>query len=193
MNSLSKREKTLIYIMICVLICFVIGFLLIIPAKKKYDKLEEKKGNTIIEKQTFGMKIADKDKWEKELTKAKEKNSELLSLFYSNMSNSEVDNIVTSYILKNSLKVQSLNIADYQEKKEETNSESTNEDTTSEEQSSVLRKVNVTIKVTGSNENITSLLLDFEENDKIILQSFNTHKAGNEYASEINIRINTII
>lgn len=199
MSNLSKREKNLIFIMICVVICFVIGYLMILPSKKKYDKLYDQKGVTIIEKQNFAIKIMDTDKWEKQLADAESTNLKLSEHFYNNMSNDDIDKIFTTYAINNSVKIKALDISDYVEEEKLNTSPDSTEDETSKDDSadgkedkSAFKKVNVSLKVTGSNANIIALIANIENNDKAMLQNFTIQKSNEEYSGDISIRLNML-
>ncbi len=192
MNNLSKREKNLIFIMICVVICFVIGYLLILPSKKKYDKLYDQKGVTIIEKQNFANKIIDTDKWEKQLIDAESTNLKLSEHFYKIMNNDEIDKIFTTYAINNSVKIKALEISEHVEKDIQNTLSDTPEDETSIEDKSAFKKVDVSLKVTGSNANIIALIANIENDDKSMLQNFTIQKSNEEYSGDISIRLNML-
>ena len=192
MSNLSKREKNLIFIMICVVICFVIGYLLILPSKKKYDKLYDQKGATIIEKQNFANKIIDTDKWEKQLIDAESTNLKLSEHFYKIMNNDEIDKIFTTYAINNSVKIKALEISEHVEKDIQNTLSDTPEDETSIEDKSAFKKVDVSLKVTGSNANIIALIANIENDDKSMLQNFTIQKSNEEYSGDISIRLNML-
>lgn len=199
MSNLSKREKNLIFIMICVVICFVVGYLLILPSKKKYDKLYDQKGATIIEKQNFANKIMDTDKWEKQLADAESTNLKLSEHFYKKMSNDEIDKIFTTYAINNSVKIKALEISDYvEEVKQDASPDSTGDEKSKDdsaegkEDKSPFKKVNVSLKVTGSNANIIALIANIENDDKAMMQNFTIQKSNEEYSGDISIRLNML-
>lgn len=192
MNNLSKREKNLIFIMICVAICFIIGYLMILPSKKKYDKLYDQKGATIIEKQNFANKIIDTDKWEKQLIDAESTNLKLSEHFYKIMNNDEIDKIFTTYAINNSVKIKALEISEHVEKDIQNTLSDTPEDETSIEDKSAFKKVDVSLKVTGSNANIIALIANIENDDKSMLQNFTIQKSNEEYSGDISIRLNML-
>ncbi len=199
MSNLSKREKNLIFIMICVVICFVIGYLLILPSKKKYDKLYDQKGVTIIEKQNFANKIMDTEKWEKQLADAESTNLKLSEHFYKIMNNDDIDKIFTTYAINNSVKIKSLEISDYvEEEKLNTspdiagNETSKDDSADGKEDKSAFKKVNVSLKVTGSNANIIALIANIENDDKTMMQNFTIQKSNEEYSGDISIRLNML-
>ena len=199
MSNLSKREKNLIFIMICVVICFVVGYLLILPSKKKYDKLYDQKGATFIEKQNFANKIMDTDKWEKQLADAESTNLKLSEHFYKKMSNDEIDKIFTTYAINNSVKIKALEISDYvEEVKQDASPDSAGDETSKDdsaegkEDKSAFKKISVSLKVTGSNANIIALIANIENDDKTMMQNFTIQKSDEEYSGDISIRLNML-
>lgn len=207
MNKFSKRERVLIYIMSCFIIAFVFGFLLILPARKAYNKADERKGNLQVEKQTKQYEISDLENREKQLSSLLDEINSLKGNFYPEMTNDQVEYLVSNLMLKYSLKPQSLAIAEVKPKDssssqtDSTSSKDTSKtDSTSNSDSSssttantaILKKISISVKLTGEPNNINLFLNDITGNPKMILAGYKLTQGTDGSSLDLEIQINML-
>lgn len=115
--KLTKREKTLLYILLCVIV-FVGGiFLLIMPAFQKSLTLENSYQTAKSKLQETKASVKNYDNLDQEIEEINQRLSSITAKFYSTMEYEDVDKIVTELALNHYLEPTSLNIAEV--KKEE--------------------------------------------------------------------------
>lgn len=164
MGKLTKREKTMLYVLLYIIIISVAIFLLILPAKTKYGDLQTQ--NEAIQVELTAAKEAVKkyDDLEGELTKATEALNEQKEKFYYDVTNEDVDALLTSMVKAYALKPISLTI---EEAKEEDLMNfqdylAIQADEKSVEDVSVdkIKVYNVSMAVSGSISNVQNLVND---------------------------------
>lgn len=173
MKKLSKREKTLIYIMVSVIITMACVYFLIIPEKNKFDDnneiigmLEMDKQSMQIEVSGYEKRLADYEKISSEAELAKE-------TFYKKMVYDDIDLMVTSLMVKYSLKKESLFMADVGEEDVLADTaQNDSEQSSQDSQSEIIYSVNARIEADGDIENMKSMIDEISNNPKLVLSSF---------------------
>jgi len=173
MKKLSKREKTLIYIMVSVIITMACVYFLIIPEKNKFDDnseiigmLEMDKQSMQIEVSGYEKRLADYEKISSEAELAKE-------TFYKKMVYDDIDLMVTSLMVKYSLKKESLFMADVGEEDVLADTaQNDSEQSSQDSQSEIIYSVNARIEADGDIENMKSMIDEISNNSKLVLLSY---------------------
>lgn len=173
MKKLSKREKTLIYIMVSVIITMACVYFLIIPEKNKFDDnneiigmLEMDKQSMQIEVSGYEKRLADYEKISSEAELAKE-------TFYKKMVYDDIDLMVTSLMVKYSLKKESLFMADVGEEDVPADTaQNDSEQSSQDSQSEIIYSVNARIEADGDIENMKSMIDEISNNSKLVLLSY---------------------
>ncbi len=174
MKKLTKREKILIFIMICVAIVFGLGYLIILPAKNKYDSLNESKNMLNMKKQSMLLDINAYDSRKKQNDEVDSKLNLMRQNFYPFMLNDQIDFMLTNLMSGYSLMPLKLEISKVEEKKDDSSVASDSRDASSskaEDESSII-KMSATISATGSIENIRVMIDDIAVNSKLELSGY---------------------
>ena len=166
---------------------------LILPAKKKLDKLENEKGQLVMENQAVKYEIAQIDENEQFLRDTNNKINDSKTKFYDSMTNHEIDEFVTKLIVKYSLKPQRLSITNVEIIEEEVATDSqTEEDAETVEKPRYVSSKKVFVTATGSINSMNLLLDEITTNDKIDLLSYNTVQSSNTGNLNLSIQINML-
>lgn len=176
--SLTSREKMLLYILLCLVIVVAGWFFLIEPALSNNTKSKSQLLKSQTELQSVKAKYQEYSdaplNADREI-KAYQSKTEGL---YANMSNEDIDKLLTGIVLKNGLVPQSFTIEKASNDKiaaysPDENEEETKEDTESKKDSSVITSTKVSVGVKGSIENIKNLVDEIKGNLSLTLQDFN--------------------
>lgn len=110
MNNLSKREKTLMYVLVVLLIIVGGGFLLCLPAFEKYTTLKEEYSNVDAQYMTVKAGVVEYSDLEKKIEDATNAYNEQVSKFYiaDETHAEDVDQLITSLSVNHNLKPMSL-------------------------------------------------------------------------------------
>ncbi len=206
MNKLSKREKVLVYIMVCVIIAFSVGFLLVIPQKNKYDEMKEQYDGAKMEKQSLQYQVNSVEEKQTELEAINSKRAEVEKLISEPMSPEDIGTMVTSLMTKYALAPMSLVIAPVEESKPDSTSadESTaEEDTSADSESdseqtaestaspvkSAVTKIAITAQADGDIGGINLFVGEISDNSKLKIKSLNIDKTATGYSMKITIEM----
>ena len=110
LEKLTKREKVLIYIMICVLILALGVFFVIKPAVSWKSSVDSKYEKTKLQKMEMETTISQKQTAKSEIKEYEKKIKKMQSKFLEPMTNDEIDIKITGLIEKSGMTPQSLQI-----------------------------------------------------------------------------------
>lgn len=212
MNKLSKREKVLVYIMVCVIIAFSVGFLLVIPQKNRYDDMKEQYDAAKMEKQALQYEVNQVEENESKLEAVNSKRAEAEKLISEPMSPEDIGTMITTSMTKYSLAPMSLIIAPVEEEKTDstaTESETATDESTSadsqtdtvadtEEQTaegtsstekSAVTKIAITAQADGDIGGINLFVGEISDNQKLSIKSLNIDKTATGYSVKITIEM----
>ena len=171
MNSLSKREKTLIYILVCMIV-FIGGiFLLVLPSFEQYSKAksayDEASDQLVITKAS----VPDYTTLDANVKKVKKELEEIRKSFYEEMNKEDLDQEITQLVVEHNLvpvnlsmsEIASEEVMNYeaylksQTKEQGTSSKEKKTETTKKTTEKVY---NVTMVVQGTVQDVQSLVND---------------------------------
>lgn len=169
MNNLSKREKTLIYILVCMII-FIGGiFLLVLPSFEQYSKAksayDEASDQLVITKAS----VPDYTTLDANVKKVKKELAEIRKSFYEEMDKEDLDQEITQLVVEHNLvpvnlsmsEVASEEVMNYEAYlKSQTKEQSTTEKKTETAKKTTAKVYNVTMVVQGTVQNVQSLVND---------------------------------
>lgn len=115
---MSKREKILLQIMVCIAVVGGLAVYLLLPAIKKNIKLQKEAEEAEATAEEMEMIINMNgviDGYEKAVAKA----DETYEFFYGDLKSFKVDEEVNGLVVKNNLKINSINIGDYTERSDD--------------------------------------------------------------------------
>jgi len=188
MKQLTKRERALIYIMVCIALIFSVAYFLIIPAKNNYDELSEKKDNLIMSKQSIVYEIENLDERQNNYDNIVKKIEAEKANYYSVMPSDDIDLMFSTLVNQFSVKTQSMLILEREIIAEEVVSTETDSLTDSETEQikpaeNPLSTFDITIVANGTFENINSLINNIIQNKKLVLSSYDFQKLETEGAT----------
>lgn len=103
MNSLSKREKTLIYILICMVV-FIGGLLLLVlPTFENYSTAKTANDDAKAQLQITKASMPDYSTLDENVTKLKKELNEVKKYFYNEMDKEDLDQIITQIAVEHNL------------------------------------------------------------------------------------------
>ena len=185
MSKFSKRERTLIFIMIVVAIVIGSVAFLIVPKYKDLGKLQGNLETLKLEKQTLMSDLYLLPTYENSVEQSQKQISDISSKLYSQMSNDDIDKLMSIMITSKGLNLTTLQIADIKEPTAETEPTTPNDENLESDEivgeeneiqpvkKTVLKK-SVYIELSGENENIIALADEITKNEKLVLLSFST-------------------
>ncbi|MDD3049146.1 MAG: hypothetical protein PHQ89_04125 [Bacilli bacterium] len=178
--KLSKREKTLMYILLLLIIVLVGWFLLLEPSLSEYTEKQSQLSENKIKLNGLKSTYAD---YEDAPTKALDESAKYITnkeKFYKAMTNEDIDKLLTRMALLHSLKPVNLNIGeisaadeivsydDSLDKEETTKTEST----TGTEKTILVNKVEVSMSLAGEINNAFALADEIKDNSALRLKSY---------------------
>lgn len=180
MNTLSKREKVLLYILLCLII--VVGgiFMMVLPAMQRHNELNSKYASAEMSLQQAKASVIDYSSLDKDIKKVTSELSKIKKKFFSTMEKEDVDALITQMAIEHNLVPESLNIndseiesvVDYNEYLMLLNSGKT--PTKAEDNSASAMKVyNVSLSVTGSISDVQTLINDANHTKTLKIASVN--------------------
>lgn len=171
MNSLSKREKTLIYILACMII-FIGGiFLLVLPSFEQYSKAksayDEASDQLVITKAS----VPDYTTLDANVKKVKKELAEIRKSFYEEMDKEDIDQEITQLVVEHNLVPVNLSMSEiaseevmnyeaYLKSQTKEQSTSTKKNKTETTKKTTAKVYNVTMVVQGTVQNVQSLVND---------------------------------
>lgn len=171
MNSLSKREKTLIYILVCMIV-FIGGiFLLVLPSFEQYSKAksayDEASDQLVITKAS----VPDYTTLDANVKKVKKELAEIRKSFYEEMDKEDLDQEITQLVVEHNLVPVNLSMSEiaseevmnyeaYLKSQTKEQSTSTTKNKTETTKKTTAKVYNVTMVVQGTVQNVQSLVND---------------------------------
>lgn len=171
MNSLSKREKTLIYILVCMII-FIGGiFLLVLPSFEQYSKAksayDEASDQLVITKAS----VPDYTTLDANVKKVKKELEAIRKNFYEEMNKEDLDQEITQLVVEHNLVPVNLSMSEiaseevmnyetYLKSQTKEQSTSSTENKTETTKKTTAKVYNVTMVVQGTVQNVQSLVND---------------------------------
>lgn len=193
MKNLTKREKFLLYILLCVII-FVVGvFLLCIPAVNKYTDLSAQADTVNAQYQTLKASVVDYSGLEKKIKDAQNDYKKQIEKFYvaNDMKPEDVDNLITSLAVSHGLTPTALNISEitseevinyseYLEKQKKEAEGNTEQSTAPVNEANSLKVYNVSLKVKGTVSALQRLVNDANSSKSLQIESVNYSEQEDE-------------
>ncbi|RGC12508.1 hypothetical protein DXA09_21975 [Absiella sp. AM54-8XD] len=169
MNSLSKREKTLIYILVCMIV-FIGGiFLLVLPSFEQYSKAksayDEASDQLVITKAS----VPDYTTLDANVKKVKKELEEIRKSFYEEMNKEDLDQEITQLVVEHNLVPVNLSMSEIASEevmnyetylKSQTKEQSATENKTETTKKTTAKVYNVTMVVQGTVQDVQSLVND---------------------------------
>lgn len=170
MKQLSKRERTLIYILLCVIVFIGGTFFMVMPSFEEYTKAETNRDIAVQTLNSTKKNMPDYSDVDEKLNASQEEIDKVKKNFYSEMEKEDVDQILTTFAVEHGLSPVNLNInsvatedvmsySDYlaSQVKDQTSSS----ETTKIPESLISTKVyDVSLLVTGTVSNVQRLVND---------------------------------
>lgn len=171
MNSLSKREKTLIYILVCMIV-FIGGiFLLVLPSFEQYSKAksayDEASDQLVITKAS----VPDYTTLDANVKKVKKELEEIRKSFYEEMNKEDLDQEITQLVVEHNLVPVNLSMSEiaseevmnyeaYLKSQTKEQNSSTTKNKTETTKKTTAKVYNVTMVVQGTVQDVQSLVND---------------------------------
>lgn len=171
MNSLSKREKTLIYILVCMIV-FIGGiFLLVLPSFEQYSKAksayDEGSDQLVITKAS----VPDYTTLDANVKKVKKELEEIRKSFYEEMNKEDLDQEITQLVVEHNLVPVNLSMSEiaseevmnyeaYLKSQTKEQGTSSKENKTETTKKTTAKVYNVTMVVQGTVQDVQSLVND---------------------------------
>lgn len=171
MNSLSKREKTLIYILVCMIV-FIGGiFLLVLPSFEQYSKAksayDEASDQLVITKAS----VPDYTTLDANVKKVKKELEEIRKSFYEEMNKEDLDQEITQLVVEHNLVPVNLSMSEiaseevmnyetYLKSQTKEQGTSSSENKTETTKKTTAKVYNVTMVVQGTVQDVQSLVND---------------------------------
>lgn len=112
MQTLTKREKILLYVLLCIIIFAGGLFWMLLPALEKHTTLKADYDTAQLELQSAKASIINYGDLDKQLKETSEELKDIKNKFYEEMSKEDVDNLITSMTIEHGLTPVSLSIAE---------------------------------------------------------------------------------
>lgn len=178
MNTLSKREKVLLYVLLCLIIVVGGVFMMVLPAMQRHNELSSDHASAEMSLQQAKASIIDYGSLDKDIKKATSELTKVKKKFFTTMAKEDVDALITQMAIEHNLVPESLNIndtesenvVDYKEYLKLLESGKT--PTKAEENSTNVMKVyNVSLSVTGSIADVQTLVNDANKTQTLKIAS----------------------
>lgn len=168
MNSLSKREKTLIYILVCMIV-FIGGiFLLVLPSFEQYSKAksayDEASDQLVITKAS----VPNYTTLDENVKKVKKELDEMRKNFYEEMDKEDLDQEITQLVVEHNLvpvnlsmsEIASEEVMNYEDYIKSKNSENTKNENKVTISTTSAKVYAVTMVVQGTVQDVQALVND---------------------------------
>ncbi|MEG0710045.1 MAG: hypothetical protein RR481_07400 [Longicatena sp.] len=167
--KLTKREKTLLYILLCMVIFVGGAFLLVMPALEKNNTLKAEYEMQKIELQSAKASVVDYKDLDKSIKETSAKLVEVEGKFYKIMKNEDVDNLITTLTIAHGLTPTSLQISevveeevmsykDYLKTLEKNDEKKQSEPAKKDNKENMMKVYNVSLNVTGTIGNLQKMV-----------------------------------
>lgn len=197
MNTLTKREKVLVYILLCVVIIICGTFLFVLPAIEKHSQLNSEYQQIQIKLAQTKSKVPDYTNLKKNIKTVQKDLKNIKAKYYGNLKKEDIDKEITGIAIKNGLTPVSLNIeaskeeevlsyAEFIKKQASIKKEKA---TNKEPNSALMLKVyNVSLSVRGKVANVQKLV-DEANRTKSMKISGVTYSNNNEKVTAITFKV----
>lgn len=183
-QTLTKREKILLYALLCVIIIVGGFFYMVMPAMEKHGDLQAEKDSAEMELISTKASIPNYGELDKEIKDANKELKTIKKKFFEALKKEDVDKTITKLALEHSLVPTSLTITDaadeeimnYKEnlkaleKKEE---QGAKEDADKKDKKNTLKVYNISLNVDGSILNLQSMINDANKMKSLKVASVN--------------------
>lgn len=195
MSTLTKREKVLLYILLCSVIVIGGAFLLVLPAIEKNVELNNEYQQKLLVLADTKNKVPDYTNLEKDIKTATKELKAIKAKYYAKLKKEDIDKEITGLAIKNGLTPVGLNIdaakdeevlsyAEYIKKQaSENKGSSVDKKLTS---ALVLKVYNVSLNVTGNVSNVQKLIDEANNTKSMKIASVT-------YSNEANLEKQTTI
>ena len=112
MQTLTKREKILLYVLLCIVVFAGGLFWMLLPALEKHNTLKAEYDTAQLELQSVKASMIDYGDLDKQLKETSEELKNIKNKFYEEMNKVVVDNLITSMTIEHGLTPVSLSIAE---------------------------------------------------------------------------------
>ena len=170
----TKREKVLLYMLLCVLLIVGSIFFLILPSYEKYNDLKASHQTAELELQSARASIIDYTDLDKQIKQTAKELKNIKKKFYAEMKKEEVDSLITNLVIEHGLTPSSLSVTDAT--KESVISYETftkNSNASSNESTNQLKVYNVNMTVSGTILNLQTLVNDANKSKTLKVASVN--------------------
>lgn len=197
MQTLTKREKTLLYVLLCTLILIGGTFWFVFPAFEKNGTLKEEKAALDLTLMSEKATMIDATNIEEDYKKALDELRKVRALYYPQLRVEDVDKTITNLAINHNLTPTSLTISNATDEEvisyaEYLKGQSGEEEAAATEEgeqakaANTLRVFNITLSVEGSVLNLQSLVNDTNKMKTLKIASVN-------YSSEIGLNMGMTI
>lgn len=170
----TKREKVLLYILLCIILIVGSVFLLILPSYDKYNDLKTEHQNAQLELQSTRASIIDYTDLDKQIKKTSKELKQVKNKFYSEMEKEEVDSMITNMVIEHGLTPSSLSVTDAANENVISYKTFTkNKNATSDKSENQLKVYNVNMTVSGTITNLQTLVNDANKSKTLKVASVN--------------------
>ena len=162
MQTLTKREKFMLYVLLCIIIFAGGVFWMLMPALEKHNSLKADYDTAQLELQSAKASIIDYGDLDKKLKETSEELKNIKNKFYEDMKKEDVDNLITSMTIEHGLTPVSLSIADADEEPimSYTEYELQQKKSTNAKSNTQIKVYNVNLSVSGAIADVQTLIAD---------------------------------
>ena len=162
MQTLTKREKIMLYVLLCIIIFAGGVFWMLMPALEKHNSLKADYDTAQLELQSANASIIDYGDLDKKLKETSEELKNIKNKFYEDMKKEDVDNLITSMTIEHGLTPVSLSIADADEEPimSYTEYELQQKKSTNAKSNTQIKVYNVNLSVSGAIADVQTLIDD---------------------------------
>lgn len=187
MQKLTKREKTLIYILICFLIIVGGWFLLLNPALEKNSLVHAEYEQKQAQLTALQQQLKDYESAPNQLEILEETYNEITNQYKSILSNDDIDKFLTTKVLTNGFKPISMTIGAIGDASFQTTATtSTDTSTTKTTGNSVLKQVTVTMSLSGDLTKLKKLMNDIDGEKGVEISTL-TYQLSNNENNTVNL------
>jgi hypothetical protein len=195
--QLSKRERKLLYFLLCFLIVFGAWYLLISPMLDKNTELNLEYQNTLLENSNKLIELEQHKNAPELLKEQKKIFNKLIKKYREVLTDEETEKLITTVILNNNMKPESLSLGELEnvtiEDTEETSTQSEDSTQTNEVTTSYLKQITVAVNVSGSTTQIVNTIEEFNQLDGVEITSFSYSTETEDDSTTMSASINLVV
>jgi hypothetical protein len=195
--QLSKRERKLLYFLLCFLIVFGAWYLLISPMLDKNTELNLEYQNTLLENSNKLIELEQHKNAPELLKEQKKIFNKLIKKYREVLTDEETEKLITTVILNNNMKPESLSLGELEnvtiEDTEETSTQSEDSTQTNEITTSYLKQITVAVNVSGSTTQIVNTIEEFNQLDGVEITSFSYSTETEDDSATMSASINLVV